>query len=290
MHIRSYRSIVNTLVPVVSLGILLMPVFATAQGQNKNDEADEEQALSVDEIVKKANYVAYYQGKDGRARVQMTIADKQGRTRKRELTILRRDQAPEDAADEAFTGDQKLYAYFHRPPDVNGTVFMVWKHLKGDDDRWLYLPALDLVRRIAASDKRTSFVGSHFFYEDVSGRTIRADTHELVETTDSFYVLKNTPRKPDLVEFDYYKMWIHKKTFIPVKSSYFKKDREYRTYEVLEVAPVDGYQTVTKSKMTDRDMGGHTVLEYTNVKYNIGLPEQVFTERYLRRPPRKYLR
>ena len=126
-------------------------------------------------------------------------------------------------------------------------VFMVHKHLGADDDRWLYLPALDVVKRIAASDERTSFVGSHFFYEDVSGRGLDEDTHELVETTDNFYVLKNTPKDPSKAEFDSFKMYVHKATFIPVKVEFEKGGTVYRTAEALEVQDVQGHKTVTKS-------------------------------------------
>ncbi|NOZ24320.1 MAG: outer membrane lipoprotein-sorting protein [Planctomycetes bacterium] len=247
--------------------------------------ATAQDAPSVDEIVKKANHISYYQGKDGRAKVQMTITDAQGRTRTREFTILRRDV--EDKTD----GEQKFYVYFHRPADVNKMVFMVWKHMNKDDDRWLYLPALDLVKRIAATDERTSFVGSNFFYEDVSGRNIPEDTHELAETTDNYYVLKNTPKDPKRVEFSYYKAWIHRATFIPVRIKYYdKQGREYRMYEVLKVEQIQGYPTVTKSCMKDLKTGGETVLEYSDVKYDIGLPDNIFTERYLRKAPRRYLR
>jgi hypothetical protein len=45
---------------------------------------------TVDEIVKKANLMAYYQGLDGKSKVAMTITDKQGRTRTRDFTILRK--------------------------------------------------------------------------------------------------------------------------------------------------------------------------------------------------------
>ena len=37
----------------------------------------EKKEMTVDEIVRRANYVAYYQGKDGRAQVRMTIVDEQ---------------------------------------------------------------------------------------------------------------------------------------------------------------------------------------------------------------------
>jgi hypothetical protein len=250
---------------------------------------------TVQEIVDKTNRTAYYQGKDGRAKVSMVITDSQGRERNREITILRRDDpppagTPEDTIDQ-HTGDQKIYVYFHRPADVNKMVFMVWKHVKRDDDRWLYLPALDLVKRIAATDKRTSFVGSHFLYEDVSGRNIEADTHELIKTTQNYYVLKNTPKDPKSVEFAYFNMWIHRGTFLPVKIEYFnERGEKYREYEALKVETIQGYPTTIKSRMKDLRTKGETLLEYREVKYDIGLPEDVFTERYLRRAPAKYLR
>jgi len=251
---------------------------------------------SVAEIVDSANRVAYYQGKDGRASVSMTITDSQGRTRNREFTILRRDELPEGTADGAEVGDeycrgQKFYVYFNRPADVSKMVFMVWKHVDKDDDRWLYLPALDLVKRIAATDERTSFVGSEFFYEDVSGRNPQEDDHELVETTDNYYVLKNAPKDPALVEFAEYKMWIHRTSFVTVKVEYYdRNEQKYREYDAQEVKTIQGFPTVTKSRMKDLRTDGQTVIEYSDVKYDIGLPDDIFTERYLRRPPLQYLR
>jgi len=267
-----------------------------AGSESKAPEPKEniEGALSVDDIVHRTNVVAYYQGKDGRARVAMTITDKQGRTRNREFTILRWDAPPPEGstvAEDEWTGDQKFYVYFERPADVAKMVFIVWKHVVGDDDRWLYLPALDLVKRIAASDKRTSFVGSDFFYEDVSGRNIDLDAHELAKTTDTYYVLKNSPKDPDTVEFSYYVMWIHKSSFVTVKTEYYDKQGEkYREYAAEKVDMIDGFPTVTKARMKDLRTGSETVNEYSGVEYNIGIPEEIFEERYLRRPPTRYLR
>jgi len=240
------------------------------------------QEISVDDVVKNTNHASYYQGKDGRARVKMTITDNQGRTREREFTILRMNVDDQDK-------EQKFYVYFHLPADVREMVFMVWKHVGADDDRWLYLPALDVVKRIAASDERTSFVGSDFYYEDVSGRGLEEDTHELIETTDNYYVLKNTPKDPASVEFDSYTMHIHKTTFIPVKVEYEKGGKVYRVAEALKVDDIQGHKTVTKSRMKDLNSGSETVLEYASVTYDTGLPEELFSERYLRKAPRKYL-
>ncbi|MBV1873812.1 MAG: outer membrane lipoprotein-sorting protein, partial [Gammaproteobacteria bacterium] len=123
----------------------------------------------VNTIIEKANNTAFYTADDGRATTRMTIVDSQGRKQVRQFTIIRRDI--EDG------GDQQFLVFFSRPSDIKKTTFLVNKHPGKEDDRWLYLPGLDLVKRIAAGDNRTSFVGSHFFYEDVSGRDLDADKH-----------------------------------------------------------------------------------------------------------------
>ncbi len=269
--------------------LLTVSVLMCALPAQAEDTASEGDTPSVQEIVERASYTSYYQGEDGRAQVHMSIKDASGNERIREFTMLRWDSAQKGMENV----DQKFYVYFHRPSDVREMVFMVWKHVaqRETDDRWLYLPALDLVKRIAATDERTSFVGSHFFYEDVSGRNVTEDNHELVEVTDNYYVVKSTPKNPDLVEFSYYKNWIHRDTFLPVQTVYFDKNREkYREYKVLEVETIQGYKTVTKARMSDLRDGGQTTIEYRNVTYNIGLPEDIFSERYLRRAPMQYLR
>ena len=236
-------------------------------------------------IADRASAAAYYQGADGKAVVSMEIEDAQGRVRSREFSILRTDIGDVD------NGEQRFYVLFARPADVKNTAFMVWKHTDRDDDRWLYLPALDLVKRIAASDERTSFVGSHFFYEDVSGRGPTEDDHELVEVTDDFYVLDSTPKAPGDVEFARYRNYIHKSTFIPVKTDYYDAQGEiYRTYAATKVEVIEGKPTVVISQISDARTGGKTTLSYSSVEYDIGLPEDIYTERYLRAPPRRHLR
>ena len=239
--------------------------------------------LSVDEIVARGNKVAYYEGNDGSAQVKMTITDAQGRVRNREFQILRLNI--EDG------GAQKYYVYFKEPADVRDMVYMVWKYIDRDDDRWMYLPALDLVRRIAASDKRSSFVGSNFVYEDISGRSLDLDKHELVGEENGLYKIKNTPKDTQDVEFAYFYVYIDKTNFMPMRAEYYNnQDKLIKTIEALEVKDVSGYPTVMKSKAADIETGSNTVMQFGDVQYDIGLQDDIFTERYLRRPPRKWLK
>lgn len=239
---------------------------------------------NIQEIVDRASATAYYQGQDGKAQVKMTITDALGRERKREFTILRTDIEDQD------NSEQKYYVLFNKPADVNRMVLMVWKHINSDDDRWLYLPALDLVKRIAANNGRNSFVGSHFYYEDVSGRNPKADTHTLTQETDQYYIVESKPKNPQSVEFSRYKTWIEKTKYIPIKTEFYDHNNEnYRSYTALKVEDIGGWPTVVKASMEDLLRGGKTELTYNSVKYDIALPETIFSERYLRNPPQQYL-
>jgi len=241
-----------------------------------------EPLTDADEIVRQANLASYYAGGDGRSEVRMIITDGQGRQQRRQFTVLRRDVTE--------GGDQQFLVVFSQPSDVRNTVFLVHKHIDRDDDRWLYLPGLDLVKRISAGDKRTSFVGAHYFYEDVSGRRPSDDEHALVDTTDEYYVLQHTPKDAATVEFVRYTTWVDRETFLPMKIEYVNSaDDVYRRVEVFEVEVVDGHPTVTTSRVSDLSTGGQTDMQFRFIKYDVGLPEDVFTERSLRSPPREWL-
>ncbi len=239
--------------------------------------------VDVEDVVKRANDAAFYAGKDGRAEARMMIVDRQGRKQLRQFTMLRHNVEK--------GGEQFYYVQFSRPADVRNTVFLVNKHVGKDDDRWLYLPGLDLVKRIAAGDKRTSFVGAHFFYEDVSGRGVDEDTHEFVEMTDDHYVILNKPKDKSSAEFTEYTVWVNRDHFLPEKIEYKNaKGKVYRRMEALKVDMIEGHPTATKSRVDDLAGGGYTLMEMRFVDYDLGVPKDVFSERSLRNPPRDWLK
>jgi len=240
------------------------------------------QELSIDDIVNRANLAAYYTGEDGKSNVKMVITDQNGQERTREFTILRKTMEP--------GGAQKFYVYFERPAEVRKDAFLVWKYTDKDDDRWLYMASLDLVKRIAAGDKRTSFAGSDFVYEDVSGRGLEEDEHTLVEQKDGFYKIHNVPKDASSVEFTHFDMWINDQTFVPEKAEFYKGDTLYRIVTAEKVEMIDGFPTVTESKVENKETGSTTVNTFSGIKYNLGIPDDVFTERYLRRAPREWLK
>jgi hypothetical protein len=243
-------------------------------------------AISAENVVKKSQAAFFYQGKDFKARVMMKLISKGGAERIRELTMLRKNYGD-------VGGDQKFFMYFFQPADVKGMTFMVYKYPAKDDDRWLFVPAINMVRRIAAQDKRSSFVGSDFTYEDISGRDIEDDTHTMVKEEKlgarDCHVVKSTPKAAD-VDYSYKLSWIDKANYLPLKEEYYDRKGElYKVFTADEVKDIKGFPTVTKRTMKNLQSGHKTEVSYIKSDYNIGIEDSLFSERFLKQPPKKWI-
>ncbi len=243
-------------------------------------------ALTPVEITRKSQAAFLYPGKDFKARVIMRLISRGGQERIRELAMLRKNYGNPG-------GNQKYFIYFFKPADVKDMTFMVYKHPPTDADRWLFVPALNMVRRIAAQDKSSSFVGSDFSYEDVSGRNIEDDTHALMREEKfggkSCYVIKSTPKAQD-VDYSYKLSWIDKADYLPLKEEYYDRRGElYKVFSADEVKDIKGFPTVTKRTMKNLQSGHRTEVSYTKADYNIGIEDSLFSERYLKQPPKKWI-
>ncbi|MBI4622684.1 MAG: outer membrane lipoprotein-sorting protein [Verrucomicrobia bacterium] len=241
------------------------------------------QAPTADEIAGKSQQAFSYAGQDMVARVVMTLVTARGEQRVRDLTLLRRN---------ADAGRQKYFLYFHSPADVRGTAFLVGKEPGRDADRWLFIPAINLVQRIAARDAESSFVGSDFSYEDVSGRPLPADSRKLLREESlngrACYVVESVPKTR--ASFTRKLAWIDRANFLPLKEEYFDAQQAlFRVFTADEVRDADGLPTVTRRTMKNVKSGHRTEVVFKQVKYNAGLGEDVFTERALRRPPAPWI-
>lgn len=238
-------------------------------------------------LMEESHQSYFYAGDGGSAKVTMSIVDKKGRTREREFWMLRRDVAD--------MGDQRYYTYFIKPADVQRTAFLVHKKAEGNDDRWLYVPALDLVRRIAADDSRSSFVGSDFTYEDVSGRLPSLDNHEIVGPDTAMgrqaTKVKSTPKDSKTADYVYRYTWVDDETKLPLKEEYIdKKGETVRRFEVGKIETIEDFPTATVRSMYDLKSGGHTTISFTDVTYKTDMKADDFNERLLKNPPAEYTR
>ena len=243
------------------------------------------QGPSAVDIVQKSQAAFLYPGNDAVTKVSMNLIDKGGGKRSRVMTMLRRD--------EKQGGNQKYFIYFHEPSDVRGMTFLIWKYADKNDDRWIFVPAVNLVRRIAAQDSRSSFVGSDFTYEDVSGRDIDADAHTLKgeQTLDGKRSYQVESVSKTAAEYARKLAWIDAATFLPLKEEYYDRRGElYKVFTADEVQKVGGLWTIMRRTMKNVKSGHRTEVAFTSVRYSVGLTDALFTERYLRNPPAEWIR
>jgi outer membrane lipoprotein-sorting protein len=230
-------------------------------------------------------------GRDSRAEVRMKLFDRHGRVRERAMTIVTlRGRGNPGAARTAPDGDRRLIRFTY-PNDIRGTGFLVWEHPTTDDERFLFLPSLGRVRRIAGTETQESFVGSDFTYEDISGREFDDYSYAL-ESEDASWTgadgaahpawrLESTRKNPG-AEFPRVVSVVLKETFVVVQADvYNRRNERQKIYSVRRIDQVQGIWTVFDSSMANTLDRTKTDLVVEKVGYNVGLQEDAFSRREL---------
>lgn len=227
-------------------------------------------------------------GKDGRSAIRMRLYDRQGRMRERALTTLTLKGGP----GRPVSGDRSLTRFTY-PNDINGTGFLVWENPNGEDERFLYLPSLGRVRRIAGNETQDSFVGSDFTYEDIGGREFNDYTYKLIDETGTWTAADGTSHpayrlesraKAASARFPRVVSLIRKDNFVVVRAEiHNKRDELQKTFDVKTLDKVSGIWTVLEMVMADSSQRTRTELVVEKMEYNVGLKEADFSRRELER-------
>ena len=239
-------------------------------------------------------------GRDSRQRLRMKLIDRRGRVRERalEVTALRGRDAP-GAARTAPDGDRLLIRFTY-PNDIRGTGFLVWEHPSAEDERFLYLPSLSRVRRIAGSETQDSFVGSDFTYEDIGGREFDEYTYAFAgaDRENAAWTAPGgggsrpawrleSKRRDASAQFPRVVSLVLKDSFVVVQADiYNRRNARQKEYVVRRLEQVQGVWTVMDSEMGNALEKTRTELVVERAEYNVGLEESHFTRRELERGAR----
>ncbi len=227
------------------------------------------QALTAVEIMTRADDRP--DGEDRQMVMTMTLVNKRGRERVREVKSYSKDYGP----------DKKSVMVFLKPADVKDTAFLSWEYddPERDDDKWLYMPAMKKVRRISGASTNDYFMGSDFTYDDMGDRNVEEDTHTLLEEEildgHQCWKIESIPVDPD----DMYTrkiLWIHKEAFLALKVEYYDKDGLLKTYRVFEFRQQDGFWTIFRSEMENHSREHTTRMVFESVAYDTGIRDDLF--------------
>lgn len=217
-------------------------------------------------------------GRDLTTLSRMELADKGRAPRVRELVTYRLDRGG---------GESVNLVRFLKPDDIAGTGLLSVNKADGGTDQWLYLPELDRVRRVASDRKGGRFVGSELYYEDLQERKPSLDRHRLVgkDTVDGTpcELLESVPVDASSSVYRKRVSCVDARTALVLRVDYFEKSDAEPSKRWLATArrQVQGFWTVTDSRMVDLASGRETRLVVEVAKYDRKLPARLFTSQAL---------
>lgn len=217
-------------------------------------------------------------GRDATALTIMSLTERGRSPRVRRMISYRLDMGK---------GDKATLIRFTEPADIEGTGLLTLDHADTDSDQWIYLPALERVRRIAANRQGGRFVNSDYYYEDLRDRNVAKDQHRIVGQESiggtACEILESVPADPDNSVYLKRVSWIDPSTLLPVRVDFYEKrdDRPSKRWQLLKREKVQGYWTVLDSTLTDLASGHQTRLTLEKVQYDRRLPRSLFSTRTL---------
>lgn len=254
---------------VVSIAVAML-ISSTANAQSA-----EEKGLKIATDIKTRNTG----WGDSTSDMTMTLRNKKGQEVVREM----RNKALEVTDD----GDKGM-TIFDTPLDVKGTVFLSYSHIVGNDDQWLYLPALKRVKRIASRNKSGPFLGSEFAFEDLSSFEIEKNTYLYLRDEEynglNTFVVEMDP----LDEYSGYKRtvaWIDQDEYRVQKVDYYdRRDTLLKTLTFQDYQLYEGkFWRADKQFMINHKTGKSTDIEINNLTFGVGLTDSDFNENRLER-------
>lgn len=255
------------------LSIAMAPLFAIAE------------PMTAEQIMQKV-----YDRDDGDNAVmemEMILIDKQGQERNRTVKSWRRDAG-------ANKQDHESIMFFLAPADVKDTGFLTYDFddADKDDDQWLYLPALKKTKRIASSDKSSSFMGTDFTYADMTERNIKNYTYtilkeEKVNDADTWVIESVPANEKEKSETGYTKsvLFVRKDNFVVIRGiNWLDKGGKLKYMEIKKLEQIDGIWIGTETTMStkkDKETLHQTILKSKHVQFNQPQGDDFYSTRKL---------
>ncbi len=250
------------------LSFLVLPLIASA-------EAAEEAGLRIaTEAYKRDEGFGNFT-----ASQTMVLLNKRGQESRRQLRI--------SVLEVVDDGNKSLFV-FDNPRDVKGTAMLIHSHRKGADDQWLFLPALNRVKRISSSNRSGSFMGSEFSYEDMGAQEVEKFTYQYLRDDAcgelTCTLVENVPVEKGS-GYSRQVVWRDRDEFRVSRIEYYdRKDTHLKTLTLGGYKQyLDHYWRATEMTMVNHITGKSTHLTWTDLDFRTNLRDRDFSQTGLRR-------
>jgi Outer membrane lipoprotein-sorting protein len=216
----------------------------------------------------------------------LKIANKKGQTRIRKMATVSK------LFDNGAT--ERRLIRFVSPADIKGTGLLTFDYENKTDDLWLYMPSRKKTRRIVASQKAKSFMGSEFTYADITPPSIDDFKYEITgsATEDGVdcWILRATPKNESIADENGYSKrdaYVGKTDLVVRRAVYHDRDGElWRELTATDVKLVDKDKARYRAhhmKIVNHQNGRTSELLVEQLNLRADIPDDYFTTRYLER-------
>ena len=261
--------------PTITTLTLAVLAFSGLAAANNDTVDPEARGLEI-AIERDARDLGFH---DFEAELHMTLENRHGQTSERSLRSRTLEQDDD--------GDKSLII-FDEPADIDGTAFLTFSHKTGNDDQWLYLPALKRVKRISSSNKSGPFVGSEFAYEDISSQEVEEYTYKFIGEDEldgqKMFVIEQYPVDPKS-GYTRQVVWVDQEELRNFKIDFYdRKDSLLKTLSLEGYEQyLDRYWRPARMMMVNHQTGKSTELLWANYEFQVGLTESDFNRATLAR-------
>lgn len=215
---------------------------------------------------------------DAEVALEMVLVNASGATASRHLRV----QSLE------VDGGERTLMVFETPRDLAGTGLLSWNRASGDDEQWLYLPAVKRVKQIGAGNKSGPFMGSEFAFEDIITPFWQKFRyrHLREETLDGLAcdVIERTPLD---TRSGYRRqlVWIDREQQLIRRIDYYdRRDTLLKTYTASAFSANGGrHWRPAEMRMVNHQTGKQTRLRWSDWRFGLGLAPEDFTQNALQR-------
>lgn len=218
--------------------------------------------------------------RDTSLRVKLDVIDKKGTVRSRKFTMRKL----------GGLGNSRTIVRFTDPPELRGVGLLSINQRGVADRQWLYTPAIQRVRRIAAQERRQRFFGSDFTNEDLSERVLDDFTYKLIGDGEEIdgrktYKIEARAVSPDKSQYAYVYIWVSKDAPYSVMAEmYDKQGQKRRILKAGNLEKISGVWVAKRVEMSTPAEGTKSILTLEDIRFNTGLKEDMFTQQALEKP------
>ena len=239
---------------------------------------------TADQIMN-ANY-AVSRTHDATYKGRFTLITKSGQERVRDVLVWTKLQ-PNGS-------DMYRLSRFTAPADIKGTATLIVEDSTGDDGLWIHLPAIGKTRRLVASNKKDSYVGTDLSYGDVIGYRTPDWNNRITGVAEidqtPCWIVESVPASERVASDSAYSRrisWVRQDNYVTAQGElYDAAGRLQKTFRQVDIEKVSDQPLRWQPMLIDVHnlLTGHaTRVEFFDFEANTGLSDGLFAPRTLER-------